>query len=260
LGKQVNVPSGSTSSIYFTRAFDTTILWKVFVTDGKLSNMSDIWYFTTKKRPPENKRPVSDPGGPYSVGADGLVHFNSSESYDPDGDIDFYRWNFGDGSSEILAANPRHTYKSPGTYEVILTVIDDEGTSATNTTFVTMTAVEPPQNQAPIAIISGSYKAKVGEPLTFDGSKSYDSDGSIVSFQWNFGGSNTATGATPNYVFQEEGMHVVSLTVTDDDGDTHQASVTVTIERAPFLGIPGFETFLFLFAIYVIYLILYRKK
>lgn len=259
LGKLLNVPSGSKASFQFTKAFDSTILWYVYVTDGKLDNTSDIWYFTTKQRPPENQRPVAKPGGPYVV-TDGVpVHFNANQSYDPDGSISFYRWNFGDGSSEILAQSPVHKYESPGTYEVVLTVIDNVGTSATNTTTVEITNEPILINQAPTAIISGNFQAQVGEPLTFDGSNSFDIDGTVVSYQWQFGGGSTASGSQPTYVFQTDGSKVISLTVTDDDGETHTATTSVVIEPAPLLGIPGFELVILLGAI-VIMLTCLRNK
>ena len=55
--------------------------------------------------------------------------FDASESYDIDGEIAYYEWDFGDGSASegILA---EHTYSGPGSYTVTLTVMDDDGTVA----------------------------------------------------------------------------------------------------------------------------------
>ena len=59
---------------------------------------------------------------------------------------------------------------------------------------------------------------------------STDSDGSIVSHAWDFGDSTTSTAASPTHVFDEAGTYAVSLTVTDDFGDsaTNSQQVTVT--------------------------------
>ncbi|MFM7272084.1 MAG: PKD domain-containing protein [Actinomycetes bacterium] len=66
------------------------------------------------------------------------VAFTGSDSFDPDGIIISYFWDFGDGSdpispdevSERVGANPSHTYASPGTYSVSLTVTDDRGSTS----------------------------------------------------------------------------------------------------------------------------------
>ncbi|MBL8296983.1 MAG: PKD domain-containing protein [Rhodanobacteraceae bacterium] len=57
------------------------------------------------------------------------VNFTSS-SVDFDGSIASYSWNFGDGSPASTVANPSHTYASYGAKTVVLTVTDDDGTSA----------------------------------------------------------------------------------------------------------------------------------
>mgnify|MGYP003533420170 CR=1 FL=1 len=54
--------------------------------------------------------------------------------------------------------------------------------------------------------------------VDFDGTGSTDSDGTVVSYLWDFGGGATSTDPTPSYVFTADGPQVVSLTVTDDDG------------------------------------------
>ncbi len=55
------------------------------------------------------------------------VTFSSDSSYDPDGNIVDYAWNFGDSSNVDNNANPSHTYTIPGTYTAVLTVRDDQG-------------------------------------------------------------------------------------------------------------------------------------
>ena len=54
-------------------------------------------------------------------------------------------------------------------------------------------------NQDPVAVASVSKtQAEVNETITFDGSQSYDNDGNITQFLWNFGDGNTSTQATAN--------------------------------------------------------------
>ncbi|NVJ68076.1 MAG: pre-peptidase C-terminal domain-containing protein, partial [Gammaproteobacteria bacterium] len=64
---------------------------------------------------------------------------------------------------------------------------------------------------------------------TFDASGSSDSDGSIVSYSWNFGDGNSASGANPSHSFAADGTYSVSLTVTDNGGATGSDSQDVTV-------------------------------
>ncbi|MBA7555123.1 hypothetical protein ES705_47776 [subsurface metagenome] len=69
------------------------------------------------------------------------VYFNASNSYDPDGTIVSYSWNFKDGDAgngEIV----NHTFSSTGNYDVRLTVTDNEGATDSTTKLITVT--EPP--------------------------------------------------------------------------------------------------------------------
>ncbi len=73
-----------------------------------------------------NKPPVADPGGPYTGTAGQPVQFNGSASYDPDGTIAQYYWNFGDGST-ATGATVTHSYATPGVYNAVLKVTDSVG-------------------------------------------------------------------------------------------------------------------------------------
>jgi len=79
-----------------------------------------------------NNPPVSNPGGPYG-GVTGVpLAFNGSASSDPDaGQTITFSWNFGDGGSGS-GATPSHTYTSPGTYIVSLTVTDNGSPALSN--------------------------------------------------------------------------------------------------------------------------------
>jgi len=197
--------------------------------------------------------------GPYQGEPDTSVQFSSENCYDPDGEIDFYRWNFGDGSSQILDANPTHIYKNEGEYTVTLTVIDDNGTSEYNTAIVIISENYIAPNKDPVVIISGSTTVEEGKPLELDGSLSYDSDGSIESYYWTFGDDTNGQGASVTHTYSKSGSAIVSLLISDDRGATNQTTITVTITPAPFLGIPGFDLFIVLGSICAI-IILYKKR
>jgi len=83
---------------------------------------------------PPNKPPVANAGGPYQ-GAPGYeITFTGKESYDIDGKIVSWRWDFGDGSKGSSGEVVTHAYKEPGSYKVTLTVTDNDGASSTDTT------------------------------------------------------------------------------------------------------------------------------
>lgn len=64
---------------------------------------------------------------------------------------------------------------------------------------------------------------------TFDASSSADSDGSIVSYAWDYGDGNTGSGQTPTHTYTAGGTYTVKLTVTDDGGKTANAEQAVTV-------------------------------
>lgn len=67
------------------------------------------------------------------------------------------------------------------------------------------------------------------ETVTLDGSGSSDPSGVIESYVWSENGVEIATGVNPDVLFAV-GTHVVTLTVTDNDGQTGTDTVTITVE------------------------------
>ena len=87
------------------------------------------------------------------------------------------------------------------------------------------------ENKPPVAKISVSDKwIEFGTNVTFDGSNSTDPDGSIVSYTWDFGDSSPRayTSITVHKFIQEDTKNV-TLTVTDNDGASSKASISVFI-------------------------------
>ena len=68
------------------------------------------------------------------------VTFNGSGSYDPDGSIAAYSWNFGDGSPANTNVAPSHVYQTAGSFTAVLTVTDNRGATATNQVAITVSA------------------------------------------------------------------------------------------------------------------------
>ncbi len=73
-----------------------------------------------------NMAPYAEPGGPYSGQPNQAIQFDGSWSWDEDGWITNYSWNFGDGTTSTLAS-PTKAYSAAGTYNVSLRVRDNSG-------------------------------------------------------------------------------------------------------------------------------------
>lgn len=74
-----------------------------------------------------------------------------------------------------------------------------------------------------------------GENVTFNASNSYDLDGTIVSYEWDFGDGTTGTDMVITHSYGTEGSYTVTLLVTDNDGLSDDATVTIHA-RAPLLA------------------------
>jgi PKD repeat protein len=261
IGFARNVASGKNASCSFTLPFDTTYAWYAIANDSLQENQSDIWFFTTKQRPPENQKPVANPGGPYLTKLNQSISFDGSQSIDPDGTIIFYRWNFGDGSSQILDMTPTHTYADPGVYTVTLTVVDDDGRSSTANTTATIQGVIF-VNNPPVAMCIAPSTCLVDQEVSFDASLSNDTDGTIVGYRWDFNSDGTfdtdwLTTPVITWMFSSSGSVVVTLEVKDDIDAVSSFSTTVLVKEVE-KNTPGFDIFLVLVAI-LVGLFLYDK-
>jgi PKD repeat protein len=117
-----------------------------------------------------------------------------------------------------------------GTYTFELLVDDGDGGTSVDSVAVVVTGLPP------VARLSANpVEAEVGQAISFDGSGSTDPDGVIVDFAFAFGDETTAAGqeAGPRHAYAEVGTFEVTLTVTDDDGNTDSASLSVTVSEPP---------------------------
>jgi len=154
--------------------------------------------------------------------ASNAFEFNGAGSSDPDGAIVSYAWSFGDGSSDA-GVNPIHAFAGPGSYIVTLTVTDDKGATGSASTNVNVIA----PNVVPVArigVVSTAF-----DTFDFSGTGSTDTDGSIVSYGWDFGDGLVASGPVVSHRYAVPGSYVVTLTVTDDRGGTGSASSSVGV-------------------------------
>ncbi|WP_179957574.1 basic secretory protein-like protein [Exilibacterium tricleocarpae] len=85
------------------------------------------------------------------------------------------------------------------------------------------------QNQAPVARVNGPYSGTVDSVVRFRSTGTSDPDGSIISYQWDFGDGNTSDDANPEHTYTTKGTYTVALTVLDDSGASKRATTEVTI-------------------------------
>ncbi|MCX6579241.1 MAG: PKD domain-containing protein [Candidatus Aminicenantes bacterium] len=163
------------------------------------------------------------------------VNFNGSLSSDPDGSIVSWQWDFGDGQ---MGAGERVTHvftwdgNNTRTFTVLLRVTDNRnGVSVTGKSITVETEEE---NQRPTADFTYSPSSPLKkERIYFNGSLSWDADGTITSWQWDFGDGRKAEGQTTRHVYNwsndEDRTFTVTLTATDDGGAEGVTTKTVTV-------------------------------
>lgn len=149
------------------------------------------------------------------------ISFDASASTDPDGTIQSWKWDFDDGGAGNGEA-VHHSFISFGSYDVTLTVKDDEDLS--NSTTVTITIID-----YPVADFMYTPKPPIADQaVTFDASASQPKGGSIASYSWKFGDGQTNTSAVVMHKYTETGTFTVNLTVTDSEQLSNSVTATIT--------------------------------
>ncbi|MFW8600176.1 Ig-like domain-containing protein [Desulfobacterota bacterium M19] len=168
------------------------------------------------------------------------VSFDASASHDIDGTIDTWQWDFGDGDTGS-GAIVNHTFTVAGTYVVTLKVIDNGSAAATATTSITVS----PQGDkitssasVPQAVITATPTKADSSNVAFDAYSSSDTNGTIVSYKWNFGDGDTATGDYAEHKYLNPGDYNVVLTVVDDSNASSQDSMTISVVDLPAANTP----------------------
>jgi large repetitive protein len=155
------------------------------------------------------------------------VTFNASASTSPNGPIVDYTWDFGDGTT-AGGVSVNHTYTEKGVYEVTLTVEDEAGQTAERTK--TVEAL----NRAPVARFTANvYTTGVHQPVWFNAGESYDPDGEIVDYIWDFGDGETGEGEAIDHEYNTANgtgwRPVITLTVVDENDAIDSVSHTVIV-------------------------------
>jgi PKD repeat protein len=170
--------------------------------------------------------PLADAGLDRTIDEGTLLAFNGTGSSDEVGVVD-YTWTFTDRTHiTLFGAQPEYQFDHSGIFVVTLTVTDAAGNVGMDTMTVTVKDVT-----RPVAIAGLDKVINEGTILLFDGTVSYDNAG-IVNYTWTFidGTPVTLYGSRPTYRFDNPGIFIVTLNVTDAAGNQDTNTITVTVK------------------------------
>ena len=229
--------SGATPTHTYSNYGEYTVT--LTVTDNLGATDTDTTTASINDSDLPNTVPTANAGGPYQEIVNNIVYFDGSESYDSDGTIDSYSWNFGDGTTGS-GATPTHTYTNYGVYTVTLTVTDNLGVTDFNTTTASINDSDLP-NTAPTANAGGPYIGTVNTAIQFSGSAT---GGTSYTWAWNFGDGGTSTLQNPTHTYTTTGTYTATSTATSGSyTDSDTASVTVTTTGFTFIALPDVQNY-----------------
>ncbi len=170
----------------------------------------------------QNQGPVADASAnaPYDAVIGEEIVFNGSLSYDPDGKIVAYRWDFDDGTQGNGVIVP-HVYLKAGTYNVELTVCDNASATDTDSVYVT---ISKPNNPPSEPAVNGPTNGSRNISYCFR-AVSIDADNDTLQyvFNWGDGTENTTdfiangTLAVMNHSWAKPGKYSISVTAYDNN-------------------------------------------
>jgi len=139
-----------------------------------------------------------------------------------------FQWDFeNDGIYDAQGEQTSYTYTEKGVYTVKLKVTDSIGETNTDTCIVRVLSNKP----------KASFTYTPQEPTIQDTVFFYDTsndpDGSVVSWTWDFGDGFTSTLKDLTHDYSDKGSYTVTLTVTDNDGNTDTIEEIITVLNLP---------------------------
>lgn len=138
------------------------------------------------------------------------VTFFANDSFDRDGEIVKYYWDFNDGINGT-GKYISHYYEKGGNYTVVLIITDDEGMKAVQAMTIHV-------NELPKPTMNITLPAYIHEPVYFEANESHDPDGHITDYFWDFGDGANETGMSVSHIYTSKEWFKVTLTITDNDG------------------------------------------
>ena len=230
--------------------------FQLMVTDNAGGTATDLVQVIVNPAPaPQNTLPIANAGSDITILLPKQTIILAGSGNDPDGSIVGYSWRKVSGPAQynIVNASSAQTIVndlSLGVYEFELTVTDNSGATASDRITV---MVNRAPNAPPVAMAGDDFTIKAsGANINLDGSGSYDSDGSIVTYSWTkLSGPDPYTMLNPNtptpaLKVATAGRYEFELTVTDNENASASDRISVLVlpaNKAPKAD-PGKDTIL----------------
>lgn len=222
--------------------------------------IGDYWYYVVafadgEVSPPSNLEAghrLSVPtailavgGGQTSGDLPHVVDFDATGSYDLDGDIENYEWDFdgddifGESGAESAAAGQatvQYTYNSGGQFDAQVQVTDADNATAADSVVIAVNI--PPTADLAASPTSGDAPL----PVNFDATGSADLDGTIDNYEWDFDGDGVfgetgdeadAEGDSTVQFTYGGGVFNPAVKVTDNKGSTDTDTVNISVNNDP---------------------------
>ena len=223
--------TGSTTTHVYTTVGTYTVVLRV--DDGELSDTDSVRILITDQgslnQPPEAV--INEPENGDNFTIDEVITFSGVNSSDPDGDELNYTWDFKDdtyGYGEITT----HSYSENGTYNVTLTVFDDQYSDTASVVII----VGPGGlvNTPPSAVISEPTMLEsfeTNETVICLGNQSSDPENDPLIYDWDFDdGSEHSYTENTQHRYTSEGIYVIRLTVSDGAYNDTDAVIISVVE------------------------------
>jgi PKD repeat protein len=198
------------------------------VTDNNTATSSIVHVVVVHNLPPVANFSFS-PANPV-VNVD--VQFTDT-STDPENlTFSSWHWDFGDGTNSTLQ-NPAHRFATRRSYNVTLTIADDENATSSIVHVVVV------HNLPPVANFSFSpANPVVNVDVQFTDTSTDPENLTFSSWHWDFGDGTNSTLQNPTHKFASEGNYTVTLTVADDQNATNSFSMTISVSEPPAQELP----------------------
>ena len=238
---QVTIVNPSSVTTTITNLVAGTYIIKLTVTDNDGASSSDEMNITVNPEPIQPPKAYAGSSITITLPLDS-ASLNGTKSSDQNGTIVNYAWTEVSGPSSATINSPTSSITEvsqlvAGKYVFKLTVTNNAG--QTNSDQVDIT-VNSASNVNPIANAGASQTITLPlDSASVDGSASIAPGGSIVSYLWSqVSGPQAATIENPSSVSTNitnlvQGIYIIQLTITDNNGLKASDSLAITVNPAP---------------------------